>query len=606
MDTTAEIEKKVLYQIKSEGVDISEQYYVEVTSIVVSREVGHIPCATLHITDGDSTEKDFEIASANIFAPGKSIEVLAGLTDTADKKPIFKGIVTKQSLRARNNGLTKLIVELKHPLYTMTLGRKSKVFKQKDDADVISELLLKPTTDAKITADVTGSGSKHERLVQFNTTDWDFMMTRVDATASLCFVEDDEIIIKAPEIATTADLELGFAENLLEFDATLDTRTQPGEVKATRWIPSEGAIKLDDGGKPSDGPGELTSKELADITAFETDTIHYSGTRFKTDNLQPLAIARMQRYNLSKVRGVGKITGNDELKPGMTVLLKGMGKYHNGLAFVAGIRHVVTDGYWHTHVQFGLSPKFHTERYDINAPRAAGVAGAVSGIQIGIVTKLFDPDHNQGLERVAVELPALGDNTEVWARLSSVYAGGGEVDDQGNKKPYNKRGFVFRPEEGDEVLVGFIDDDPTQAVVLGSLFHNNNCTAPITAEEFKEANNKKGIFSRSGMEIVFDDSTTDKPKLTIKSLDGREIILDDDTGKSITIKDKKNSIVMNDDGITIESSGDITMKANNTILLDATTLHADLNANWLFEAPAGSLKATGQNELLGKPIKLND
>ena len=55
----------------------------------------------------------------------------------------------------------------------------------------------------------------------------------------------------------------------------------------------------------------------------------------------------------------------------------------------------------------------------------------------------------------------------VWARMAHVYA----TEDCG---------FVFYPEVGDEVVLGFFDDDPTYPVILGSLYSSKR---KITTEE---------------------------------------------------------------------------------------------------------------------------
>ena len=93
---------------------------------------------------------------------------------------------------------------------------------------------------------------------------------------------------------------------------------------------------------------------------------------------------------------------------------------------------------------------------------------AIGGLQIGVVSQLQDdPD---GEDRILVQIPII-DNQEqgIWCRVSSLDAG-------------DSRGAYFRPEIGDEVIVGFINEDPNDAVVLGML-HSSAKPAPITASD---------------------------------------------------------------------------------------------------------------------------
>ena len=78
-----------------------------------------------------------------------------------------------------------------------------------------------------------------------------------------------------------------------------------------------------------------------------------------------------------------------------------------------------------------------------------------SGLAVGIVDNVKDPD---GMGRVSVSLATASDEaTTTWARVLGLGAGAG-------------RGQVVLPEVGDEVLIGFEDDDVTRPVVLGGLY----------------------------------------------------------------------------------------------------------------------------------------
>ncbi|MCP4664709.1 MAG: phage tail protein [bacterium] len=151
--------------------------------------------------------------------------------------------------------------------------------------------------------------------------------------------------------------------------------------------------------------------------------------------------------------------------------------------------------------------------------RSAGrhpVAGRVTGVVIGIVTNLDDPD---GQGRLKVKYPWLQDDSESpWARVVSFMAGAG-------------RGGVFRPEVDDEVLVAFEHGDMRRPYVLGGLW---NGTDAMPAERGADADNHVRL---------------------IKSRSGHLIVLDDTGGEeSIRIEDKHGNVVeLNADGVTVTS-----------------------------------------------------
>jgi uncharacterized protein involved in type VI secretion and phage assembly len=139
----------------------------------------------------------------------------------------------------------------------------------------------------------------------------------------------------------------------------------------------------------------------------------------------------------------------------------------------------------------------------------------VSGLQIGVVVSNEDPD---GEHRVRVKMPTVNNDDEgTWARVASLDAG-------------NKRGFFFRPEIDDEVIIGFLNDDPRHAVILGML-HSSAKPAPLDG---KDDNHEKVYQSRSEMKWYLND---ERKIMTFETPAGNKISLDED-GTKIHIEDQ--------------------------------------------------------------------
>lgn len=200
---------------------------------------------------------------------------------------------------------------------------------------------------------------------------------------------------------------------------------------------------------------------------------------------------------------------------------------------------------------------------------------AIKGLESGIITDLIDPE---GDFRVKIILPGITNSKEsFFARFASFDAG-------------NNRGAFFMPEIGDEVIVGFINGDFNQPVVLGSLYNNKN-TPPIISEE---ANPQKGYISRSKIKILIDD---DKKLITIDTPAGNSITLDESGTKIEIIDQNQNKITMTPSGISVESSLQIDIKAGTALSLRAGTSIA-------VNAPSISVKADADVSITGSTTKL--
>jgi uncharacterized protein involved in type VI secretion and phage assembly len=244
---------------------------------------------------------------------------------------------------------------------------------------------------------------------------------------------------------------------------------------------------------------------------------------------------------------------------------------------------------------------FSEEAKNISAPSASGQLPPIKGLQTGIVKKVdSDP---AGEFRILVNLPLLQNkNKSIWTRLGTLYAS-------------KKAGAFFFPEPGDEVIVGFLNEDPRYPVILGSLY-SKKMAPPFTPDE---QNNKKGIVTREKLQISMDD----KDKIIeIRTPGGHTIKIDDKSG-ALSIKDSnQNTISLSKGGISLTSDanlkinakGNISMAANGNMTLTAkanlTLEGAQIsnNAKAKFSAKgnaAAELTSSGMVTVKGAIVKIN-
>nr|WP_156302500.1 phage baseplate assembly protein V [Methylogaea oryzae] len=125
------------------------------------------------------------------------------------------------------------------------------------------------------------------------------------------------------------------------------------------------------------------------------------------------------------------------------------------------------------------------------------------------------------------------------------------------------RGYCFRPEVGDEVVIGFINQDPRQPIVLGALFGSVN-KPPQRFGEPKDANTGRGIASKKGSLFGFDD---EKVRIYLETPAGNKITLDDDA-KSIVLADQHgNTVTLDQNGISLKSAKDLKLEASGNVTI---------------------------------------
>ena len=440
--------------------------------------------------------------------------------------------------------------------------------------------------------------------MQYYASDWDLMVTRAEVNGLVVIADGGKVTVAPPDTSTPAVLAVKYGESVLDLRAEMDATSQlaSAAIKSFSWDPGEQkVVEAGPGSVTVKSPGNVTSDTLAGVFGLKRFT-QQTGGSVEKDALQEWSSAELLKSRLAKVRGWVRFQGSSAARPGKMIQLDGLGPRFNGLAWVSGVHHSIAQGRWLTTADFGLSPRwFAAESPDIEAPVASGQLPGVQGLQSGIVKQVA---RDAGGEfRVQVNLPLVGDAAAalVWARLATFYAG-------------NKMGAFFYPEPGDEVVVGFMNDDPRFAVILGSVYSRK--LAPAYPPD--EKNDVKALRTRGELELRFDDKDR---ILEIRT--AKHSIRLDDKGDQVVVLDKSgNKLSMAPGGVTLESASNLTLTAKGNITIDAkgnlalkaaATASVDasaIKAKAKVKLSAGSggmseLTASGLVKVQGSIVKIN-
>ena len=156
--------------------------------------------------------------------------------------------------------------------------------------------------------------------------------------------------------------------------------------------------------------------------------------------------------------------------------------------------------------------------------------------QMATVLSNADPE---GKGRVRVRMNWQTDGMQTgWVRVMTP-DGGSSSDVKSN------RGFVFIPEVGDQVLLGFRHGDPARPYVMGSLFNGTTGGGGL------EGNHMKSLTTRSGHTIKLNDSLSSLG-ITIKDIKGNSIHIDS-VGDDIIINAKRNITINAGETFTVNA-----------------------------------------------------
>jgi Rhs element Vgr protein len=585
------------FVIKSDGKVIKDDF--NILSVQIQKRINQIATAKISILNGNPSTAEFKASSCSTFVPGKELSIEAGYD--SENTLVFRGIITQQRIKVDAVNGSLLEVECRDEAIKMAVGRKSLTFSKKKDSDIIKSII---ENYSRLKANVTATTTQWPEQVQYYVSDWDFILSRAEVNGMVVSTINGEVAVFPPDKSTESVLNIKYGDNLLEFNAQLNSVNQLGSVKASSWDFKNQTVNQAMSQSSYKGPGNLSTKQLSQVIGLKEYELQTTSP-LQTTDLTNWTKAELVKSEYAKIQGEVKFQGSSQVDPGKYITLCGLGDRFNGDYFISGVSHVIQSGNWTTEATLGLSTTWVTQASEVMAPPASGLLPGVQGIFNGTVKKIYeDPDNEY---RILVDVPMFDKRGEgIWARLTNFYS-------------TSNAGAFFLPEEGDEVVVGFLNEDPRYPIILGSLYSSKN-NRPFKGLTPNEKNSKKAIVSKEGIYIEFDD---ENKVFTINTPSENQAIFSD-KDKKITIKDQNGNVAeMSSSGVVIKSPNNITIEASEKLTLKGNTgvdiqssvgdvniqgLNISNNADASFSAKGSveaELKGGAQTTIKGAMVMIN-
>ena len=518
------------------------QKMVKIEGLTLAADVSRSVIDLTYDNDVDSADmfrltldnSDLRLTDSALFDVGKSVEIHLGYV--GDLHPMMLGEITAVQPSFPSGGAPTLAITGYDKSHRLRHNRPERfTWKWMNDstiaAAVAAENLLIPVVDPAPT--------KPRESVQQISSDWAFLKELAERNYFQLFVHWDRLYFRFPRPQTNI-VVLEWGKNLASFSPRLSTATQVG-IEVLRGYDYEIAEKIVAvlpvvavGGDIEDIVERLGSGFIEQLVRLGRYVVRDKPV---TDYADALAVAKsvLLRILEGLYEGSGSCIGLPELRAGELVEIRGLGKRFSGYYTLSKVTHRLDSSGYTT--SFEVTQKFANSllkslRSKIAESPSPNRQESVGRLMVGIVENNID---EQALGRVQVSIPALSDvNLSQFARIATTMAG-------------ERTGTYFLPDVKDEVLVGFVNDNVNDPVILGGLWNGKK---PPPENNLAKTNNTKMIRLKSGMSITFDETTA----LTITDKDkGSTILLDAKTG-DITIQAKGN--------VTIKSGPNATVNLN--------------------------------------------
>ena len=461
--------------------------------------------------------------------------------ERSDGSPLFLGVVARVSARKDSLDGGRLCVSGFSTTYLLENGENCHSWLDWTLADIVGELCEK--AGVKLLANPENRDPVGY-VCQYNESDFDFIRRLAWKYKEWLYYDGTRLVFGKPELPDAVGLE--FERNLISFETGVQTLARPAKVFSY--------VSKDDHGmaeptpdKPS-GLDELGHKAFrASMELFREPALQYAHSRVHHMKEMELYVKKKQEAETAESHYVECSTKGVWLSVGSVVKLsssfgKRIGSVANasmGEFLVIDVTHDVGDDRFYGN-SFRAIPSV------ARSLPVRDVGRSVAETQVARVIGNADPD---GKGRVQVQMNwQTGNMRTGWIRVMTPDGGGSE-------SVSTNRGFVFIPEVGDHVLVGFRHGDPNRPYIMGSLFNGRTGVGGFAE------NHLKSIRTRSGHIIELDD---------------------DPSSLGITIKDNKGNSVHIDsaeDSIVVNAEKDITFNAAETFTVNAKNMKLNVEEN---------------------------
>ena len=426
----------------------------------------------------------------------------------AANKPFFCGIVTNIELHRDGSDFGCIQVSGYSSTYRMETAPSCYSWNDRSIGDVVKSLC----SDGKVQLALNAAHKKQlDYICQYEESDFDFVRRLALQYQEWMYYDGLKLVFGKPR-RLPDPIKMEFGTSLSSLNIGLQTLARPEQV----FTFHSGANREMDRKTPDKAYGHdrmAGDAFRAALPSYPKAARQYSIQRVSSiDDLENYVLLK-QAAETAETHYVTAESQDPRLHVGSVIslyssFLKGVGNLSQeslGDFIIIEMTHEVSESCYYKN-------RFKAIPGTVMSLPNPKVEMPLAETQMATVLSNADP---HGAGRVQVRMNWQTDNMRTsWVRVMT-------PDDGGSKDVKSNRGFVFVPEVGDQVLLGFRHGDPARPYVMGSLFNG------VTGSGGFAANHKKSLTTRSGSTVTFDDTahtillqTTRANKIFVDELNG--------------------------------------------------------------------------------------
>ena len=563
------------------------------TSITVSIGDTRLPSLkSLRLEQGIGCHHRFDLcvdleAGGNRYVHniGSSSEWLGQpITVHSSDQPIFLGVVTNVRLHREGSDFGFILISGYSATYRMETAPGCFSWLEQPIGEVVRSLCGQANVQLRLNP---AYGKKLDYICQYDESDFDFVRRLALQYQEWMYYDGTSLVFGRPK-DSSEPVELEYGTTLSSLEIGLQTLARPEQVFTYH---SSSDREMDQATPDlAYGHDQLSGKAFrASLGMYGRPARQHALPRIHTESELIKYMRRKQAADTAETHYVTAESHVPELRVGSVVrlyssFLERVGQLTReslGDFIITEIVHEVGEGSYYRN-------RFKAIPSTVEALPSPRVPMPVAETQMATVTSNADPNGN-GRVQVRMNWQQGGMHTG-WVRVMTPDAGkSGDVS--------SNRGFVFIPEVGDQVLLGFRHGDPGRPYVMGSLFNGS------TGGGGGQGNKCKSLTTRSGSSLKLDDSDG---SVTLHDKGGVSMNFDG-AGNATTTTANNHQVYVGSQysaniakgvsTLTMDSNGVIDLSGNSKVTIKVGASSIELTQNDI-SISGTTIKMIGDNNII--------
>ena len=299
----------------------------------------------------DLTTQQFKWLDDTRIDPGTKLMIFFGYVSAPQKQGTMRGKIKALSPGFLSGAPPSLVIEG----YDLSHDLQKRQHKVKCDnvtyADVAREIAMKN--------DLSAAGVEGEKLMihpkierKVDEMDYAFVQRLAKNIEFEFFVRERTLYFRKPKDDHDANISFEFHKNIISFSPRMSSSSLVSEVRITAWSEKEKkaiseVVQLKDI-ETKVGIPDLSG--IVEKAGEKLSAVKLEGRVVSSrEEAKTIALSELKKRNMGFITGTLECAGDPELRPGMTVNIKKVGKrLFSGVYYVTKARHVLGEGGYKT------------------------------------------------------------------------------------------------------------------------------------------------------------------------------------------------------------------------------------------------------------------